>query len=63
MPGKHVTVDGHPHRDDPASCYVEDLKIGDAPTLKRYEQLDTAEPTKRANRPLRLAERRAEPRG
>ncbi len=55
VPGKHVTVDGHPHRDDPASCYVEDLKIGDAPTLKRYEQLDTAEPTKRANRPLRLA--------
>jgi hypothetical protein len=55
VPGKHVTVNGKPHRDDPASCYVEDLTIGDAPTLKRYEQLTTSASGKAAERPARLA--------
>ncbi len=40
--GKHVTVNGRPHRDDPASCYVETLAIGDAPVLERYQQLSTS---------------------
>jgi hypothetical protein len=53
VPGKHVTVNGHPHRDDPASCYVEDLTIGDAPTLVRYQQLTTASPMPGSARPLR----------
>jgi hypothetical protein len=53
VPGSHVTVDGHPHRDDPASCYVEDLKIGDGPALVRYQQLTTATPAARGVRPLR----------
>jgi hypothetical protein len=54
VPGMHVTVEGHPHRDDPASCYVETLTLGDTPTLERYAQL--AEPTRAQaqDRPLRL---------
>jgi hypothetical protein len=51
--GKHVVVSGNPHRDDPASCYIETLKLGDAPTLERYQQLTTT--TQRAERPARLA--------
>ena len=54
VPGKHVTVSGNPHRDDPASCYVQTLTIGDAPTLERYQQLSTASPATTTNRPLRL---------
>ncbi|HVY66117.1 MAG TPA: DUF6152 family protein [Gammaproteobacteria bacterium] len=53
VPGKHVTVNGHPNRADPASCYVEDLKIGDAPTLVRYQQLTSNAGAANANRPLR----------
>jgi hypothetical protein len=52
--GAHVTVSGNAHRDDPASCYVETLAIGDAPTLERYQQLDTQSPATTTNRPLRL---------
>jgi hypothetical protein len=39
--GKHVEVSGNPHRDDPASCYIETLKLDDA-TFERYQQLTTA---------------------
>ncbi len=53
--GAHIKVSGHPHRDDPSSCYVETLTIGNAPTLERYEQLSSAGPEKRRDRPLRLA--------
>ncbi len=53
VPGKHVTINGHPHRDDPSTCYIEDLKIGDAPTLVRYQQL-TSSTSPAANRPARL---------
>ena len=28
-PGKHVAVSGNPHRDDPASCYIETLTLGE----------------------------------
>ena len=55
VPGKHVTVNGHPHREDPSTCYVEDLTIGDAPTLVRYQQLTTSTATKPSDRPARLA--------
>jgi hypothetical protein len=53
VPGKHVKVAGNPHRDDPASCYVETLTIGDAPTLERYQQLTTDNSAKPADRPRR----------
>jgi hypothetical protein len=42
VPGKRVAVSGNPHRDDPASCYIETLTIGDAPALDRYQQLTTS---------------------
>jgi hypothetical protein len=40
--GAPIVINGHPHRDDPTSCYAETLTIGDAPTLERYEQLSDA---------------------
>jgi hypothetical protein len=52
--GKHVEVSGNPHRDDPASCYIETLKLDDA-TFERYQQLTTATQGPRADRPARLA--------
>lgn len=52
--GAQIAITGHPHRDDPSSCYVETLAIGDAPVLERYEQLDEGGPAGRPDRPLRL---------
>jgi hypothetical protein len=52
--GAHVSIAGRPHRDDPASCYVETLTIGDAPTVERYQQFTDAAPAGDADRPLRL---------
>jgi hypothetical protein len=53
VPGKHVVISGNPHRDDPASCYIETLKLDDT-TFERYQQLTTA--TQAAgNRPARAA--------
>lgn len=37
--GSHIEITGRPHRDDPTSCYVETIVIGEAPVLSRYEQL------------------------
>ena len=54
--GTQITVHGHPHRDDPSSCYVETLALGNAPTLARYDQLSKAAPAKQAKRPLRTAD-------
>jgi hypothetical protein len=53
VPGKHVEISGNPHRDDPASCYIETLKLDDA-TLERYQQLTTATQG-RPDRPARVA--------
>jgi hypothetical protein len=53
VPGKHVKISGNPHRDDPASCYIETLTLGDE-TLERYQQLGPADPAVTSNRPLRL---------
>jgi hypothetical protein len=52
--GKHVVVSGNPHRDDPASCYIETLKL-DATTFERYQQLTTTTQGPTADRPARLA--------
>ena len=52
--GAHVAVAGNPHRDDPGSCYVETLTIGDAPTLERYDQLGPSSRNTTPSRPLRL---------
>ena len=52
VPGKHVVVSGNAHRDDPASCYIETLKLDDT-TFERYQQLN-GPATTRADRPARL---------
>ena len=53
--GTHIAIDGRPHRDDPASCYVETLALGDDEALERYQQLDEgAAPAMSGNRPARL---------
>lgn len=54
VPGVAIVVAGRPHRDDPASCYAETLKLGDEPTLERYQQLTDAGPADRTDRALRL---------
>jgi len=54
VPGVTIAVTGRPHRDDPTACHVETLTIGEAPTLKRYEQLSGVGAPERAPRPARL---------
>jgi hypothetical protein len=41
--GLPVNIYGFRHREDPGSCYVEEITIGDAPTLNRNDQLETPE--------------------
>jgi hypothetical protein len=53
VPGASIKVAGHPHRDDPTACTVETLTLGDAPTLRRYQQLSDATPVDRTRRPFR----------
>lgn len=52
--GAHIVITGNPHRDDPTSCYVETLAIGEAPTLERYQQLTEADAGQIRERALRL---------
>jgi hypothetical protein len=52
--GAQLSVAGRPHRDDPASCYVETMAIGDAPTVERYQQFTDAGPADGTDRPSRL---------
>jgi hypothetical protein len=40
--GAKATVFGFAHRDDPASCYLEDITIGDAPKRNRNDQFTTS---------------------
>jgi Family of unknown function (DUF6152) len=51
--GAQATVFGLAHRDDPSSCYLEDIKIGDAPQINRNDQFQTTS-TDQSNRPRRL---------
>ncbi|MGD8339809.1 MAG: DUF6152 family protein [Gammaproteobacteria bacterium] len=53
-PGVVIRVVGNPHLDDPTSCYVETLTLGDTELL-RYQQLSDATQEFSANRPERLA--------
>jgi len=54
--GSHVEIEGHPHRTDPHACYIENLKIGDAPKLNRNDQFETKTHVDTSKRPLRLAD-------
>jgi hypothetical protein len=53
--GAEASIQGFGHRDDPASCYLEDITIGDEPGINRNDQLETNAPRDLSNRPLRLA--------
>ena len=55
VPGRRVDVHARPHRDDPQSCYLESVTIGNAPALDRNAQFTSATPVDTSNRPLRLA--------
>jgi hypothetical protein len=52
--GAEATVYGFAHRDDPSSCYLEDITIGDAPGFNRNDQFEVSSAVDVANRPLRL---------
>ncbi len=52
--GERATVFGYAHRDDPASCYLEDIKIGDGPSLNRNAQLEMTSKVDLSTRPARL---------
>jgi hypothetical protein len=54
QPGKHVEVHGHPHRDDPHSCYLESVTVGGAPAIDRNAQFQTSAPVDISKRPLEL---------
>lgn len=56
--GAHVEIEGHPHRDDPHVCYIENFKIGDSAMMNRNDQLQTSTPVDTSHRPLRLADGR-----
>jgi hypothetical protein len=53
--GRHVEVHGHPHRDDPHSCYLESVTIGGASAIDRNDQFTSSTPVDTSKRPLRLA--------
>jgi hypothetical protein len=54
--GSHVEIEGHPHRDDPHACYIENFKIGDSAKMNRNDQFTTGAPVDTSNRPLHLAD-------
>jgi Family of unknown function (DUF6152) len=54
--GAHVEIEGHPHRDDPHVCYIENVRIDDSVQLNRNDQFLSSEPVDTTNRPLRLAD-------
>lgn len=40
VPGASATIYGFKHRDDPGSCYLEDISIGEAEAINRNDQLE-----------------------
>jgi len=52
-PGARATIFGFMHRQDPGSCYLEDIKIGDAAELNRNDQIEHSG-LNISDRPLRL---------
>jgi hypothetical protein len=52
--GAEATIFGFGHRDDPASCYLEDITIGDAPRVNRNDQFEQTTSVDLSSRPRRL---------
>jgi len=55
-PGAHVEIDGHPHRDDPEACYIENVSVDNSIELNRNDQFLSNEPVDTSNRPVHLAD-------
>jgi hypothetical protein len=53
--GTRAVVEGFAHRDDPASCYLEDIKIGDGPDMNRNDQFAVPPSVDLSTRPRRRA--------
>lgn len=53
-PGAHVEIEGHPHRDDPEACYIENVRIDNSIELNRNDQFLSNARVDTSNRPLRL---------
>jgi hypothetical protein len=53
--GSAVSIQGWGHRTDPAACYIEDIRIGDAEVINRNDQFSTGGAPDLSNRPYRLA--------
>jgi hypothetical protein len=51
--GAQATVFGFGHRDDPSACYLEDIKIGNGPSLNRNAQLEVTSKVDLSSRPAR----------
>jgi hypothetical protein len=51
--GAEATIFGFGHRDDPASCYLEDITIGDEPKRNRNDQLQHTSSVDLSSRPAR----------
>ena len=51
--GTQATVFGFGHRDDASTCYVEDIKIGNGPSLNRNAQLEVTSKVDLSSRPAR----------
>ncbi|MES2603355.1 MAG: DUF6152 family protein [Pseudomonadota bacterium] len=54
VPGARATIYGFRHRQDPGSCYLEEITIGDAEQLNRNDQIKFSA-ADGSERPLRLA--------
>lgn len=52
--GADAIVYGFRHRDDPASCYLEEITIGEDPGFNRNDQFEHASSADFAGRPMRL---------
>ncbi len=55
-PGAHVEIEGHPHRDDPEACYIENVRIDHSIELNRNDQFLSSAPVDASDRPLRIAD-------
>ncbi len=53
VPGAKATIHGYRHRQDPGSCYLEEITIGEAAELNRNDQIEFSALDAR-DRPLRL---------
>jgi hypothetical protein len=53
-PGRHIEVQGHAHRDDPHSCYLETVTLGGAATIDRNDQFSSGAPVDTSDRPAEL---------